>query len=194
MTEQRYCRQCGNTTQVSQPAGQLQARELCPSCGTVYYENPKVLVACIATWEERVLWIRRATEPQRGRWAIPSGFMEQGETPEQAAARELKEETGATVDERTMNLYLVGSLPEISEVYLVYRAQLQAPNFHTTQEADRVELLRAEDVPWDHYAYPDVAQAMHQFYKDHAQRQYGVYAARYAGGVDSFQAIIGGAA
>ncbi len=76
---------------------------MCDACQFIAYDNPKILVACIASWQDKVLWMKRATEPQRGYWAIPSGFMESGETPEQAAARELHEETRAHIDPASLN-------------------------------------------------------------------------------------------
>lgn len=137
-----------------------------------------------------MLWIRRGTEPQKGRWAIPSGFAERGETPEQAAARELFEETGAVISPESLDLYLVGSLPEISEVYLVYHGVLpDDAEPHPTVEAAEVAFYSANEVPWDDYAYPDVADSMRQFYSDNAAGHYGAYVGRYQQGVNTFTRI-----
>lgn len=171
------------------PPNDHRERMVCESCGYIHYENPKILVACIATWGDRVLWIKRATEPRKGYWAIPSGFAEKGETPEQAAARELEEETGARIKVESLNLFVVGSLPEISEVYLVYRGELDSDDYHMTAEAEAVALFSRDEAPWGQYAYPAVVEAMHQFYRDHLKRSYGVYVGRYADEKNTFTRI-----
>ena len=180
---------CGHAIKRQVPTGDHRERLMCSACGFIAYDNPKILVACIASWQDKVLWMKRATAPQRGCWAIPSGFMESGETPEQAAARELHEETGALIDPDGLSLYLIGSIPEISEVYLVYRGELAEPHYGPSEEATEVELYTQTDAPWDEFAYPDVAEFMQQFYLDHESRSYGVYAARYVEGIHTFRIV-----
>jgi ADP-ribose pyrophosphatase YjhB (NUDIX family) len=145
----------------------------------VVYENPKILVACFATWGEKVVWMKRAADPQKGFWSIPSGFMEKGETPEQAAARELWEETGARINPQDMELYLMGSLPSISEVYLTFRGPLASPELVKGEESLDVGLFSLEDAPWTETAYPQVIESIEQFYRDHQRGNYGVYRASY---------------
>jgi len=92
-----YCSECGSAVEVEIPEGDNHPRHLCPSCGTVHYQNPKVVVGCIPLWEDRVLLCRRAIEPRYGWWTLPAGFMENGETSLQGAVRETLEEAGARV-------------------------------------------------------------------------------------------------
>jgi 8-oxo-dGTP pyrophosphatase MutT (NUDIX family) len=115
--------------------------------------------------------------------------MESGETPEQAAARELQEETLAHIDPENLTLFLIGSIPEISEVYLVYHGELAQLRYGLSEEALEVELYGQTDAPWEEFAYPDVAEFMQQFYLDHASRSYGVYAARYVEGIHTFRIV-----
>jgi len=171
------------------PTGDHRERLMCGACQFIAYDNPRILVACIASWQDKVLWMKRATAPQRGCWAIPSGFMESGETPEQAAARELHEEARAQIDPDSLKLYLIGSIPEISEVYLVYRGELAQPHYRTSKEAMEVALYTQTDAPWDEFAYPDIAEFMQQFYLDHKAGRYGVYAARYVEGIHTFTKV-----
>lgn len=134
--------------------------------------------------------IRRGTEPRKGFWAIPVGFMECGENPEQSAARELLEETGARIDSARLELFLVGSLPEISEVYLVYRGELLAPYFEVTEEALSVGLFdRDNHPPWEESAYPDVTEFIERFYEEHENGSYSVYSARYVDGNNEIKKI-----
>ena len=184
-----FCSQCGAGLSTIVDAMDDRQRSACPCCGFVAYENPKVLVACLATWQDKLLMMRRGTEPRRGFWAIPAGFMECGETPEQAASREVWEETRARVDPAKLKLYLVGSLPDISEVYLVYRGELIAPEFEVTEEASEIALGSPDDIPLHEFAYPDVAEFVENFSREHGQGSYPVYSARYAGGVHEIQGV-----
>ncbi|MEN6493274.1 MAG: NUDIX hydrolase [Thermoguttaceae bacterium] len=72
-------------------------RRVCPRCGFVDYGNPRPCVAVLAEHQGRVLLVRRAVEPRKGMWDIPGGFIDQGESAEEAAIRELWEETGLRV-------------------------------------------------------------------------------------------------
>jgi ADP-ribose pyrophosphatase YjhB (NUDIX family) len=148
---------------------------ICVGCGFILYENPKVLVTCLATWEDKLLWMRRAREPQRGGWTIPGGFMEKGETPEQAAARELHEETGGLVDPAQLSLWGVGAIPGISEVYLAYRGRLIAPTIASGPEAMDVGLFGEHEAPWKQSAYPQTEESLRQFYREHARGEYDIY-------------------
>jgi len=180
----KFCALCGRPLATCMPGNDQRERLACGDCGFVWYENPKILVCCIATWQDKALWIRRATDPQRGLWTQPAGFMEKGETPEQAACRELSEETGAVMNPDRLHLFIVGSLPEISEVYLVYRGGLDKPEYAASSpEAEKVELLSQQEVPWGSLAYPEVAEASVQFYRDHAVGNYGVYSGCYVNGL-----------
>jgi ADP-ribose pyrophosphatase YjhB (NUDIX family) len=189
MSDRPFCRRCGTPLTERVPAGDHKPRWCCDACSFIDYDNPKIIVACIATVGDRVLWIKRGTPPKQGCWAQPSGFMENGETPEQAAARELFEETGAVIDPAKLNLFLVGSLPAISEVYLVYYGELDDFQVATTDEAQEIRLCDESEAPWDRYAYPEVIEATRQFYRDHAKRSYGVYRGRYVDGVNTIERV-----
>ncbi|NUO18200.1 NUDIX hydrolase [bacterium] len=88
----RYCSRCGERLAQKHLEGRL--RPVCLSCGHVVYLNPLPAVAAVLLKNGRVLLVRRGVDPGAGFWALPSGFMEQGETPESALHREVQEETG----------------------------------------------------------------------------------------------------
>jgi len=185
-----YCSVCGQQMTIAIPAGDHCPRPLCSHCGHIHYENPKILVACIATVGDKVLWIKRNTEPKRGYWAIPSGFLELGESPEEAASRELFEETRAQIPPSALRLFLVGSIPAINEIYLVYYGELPEAVFEVTPEASVVALYNSAQAPWQAYAYPEVAEAMQQFYADHDAGRYGVYSGHFESGVNTLTPIL----
>ena len=128
MSEPVFCSQCGQRLRKRRIGHDPVERHCCEACGYVHYDNPVILVSCFAIWEGKALWMRRRTEPYAGLWAIPSGFMETGDSPQEAAAREVLEETGARVDLHRMELHTVGTLVDINQVYLVFRAPLIAPH------------------------------------------------------------------
>ena len=119
-----YCSHCGAAVALKIPENDNRPRFVCDSCDTIHYQNPKIVAGALPVWGEQVLLCRRAINPRYGLWTLPAGFMENGETTEQAAARETWEEATATLG--NMQLYTVVSLPYISQVYMMYRAELPA--------------------------------------------------------------------
>ena len=81
----KFCSQCGNPVTQRIPEGDSRLRFVCDSCQAIHYQNPNIVAGCVATWGSKVLLCRRAIEPRRGYWTLPAGFMENGETIEQAA-------------------------------------------------------------------------------------------------------------
>ena len=88
----KFCPRCGKSAKTAVIGGTKRA--LCPACREIFYDNPLSAVAVVAEKDNKVLFIKRAVQPAKGMWALPGGFIEQGESVEQAALRELLEETG----------------------------------------------------------------------------------------------------
>lgn len=124
---------------------------------------------------DRLLWIRRALAPDIGKWAIPGGFVELGENLQEAACREIREETGVVLDPWSLNLYGIGSLPLIGQVYVTFRAALAGQSFHTTEEADDVKLFAADELDWADVAYPDINFHVRRFYRELICSDFGIY-------------------
>ena len=93
----KYCSQCGSSVVLGIPPGDDRPRYTCNSCGTIHYQNPRVVVGCIPTWEAKILFCRRAIEPRYGNWTLPAGYLENGETAAEGARRETLEEACAAV-------------------------------------------------------------------------------------------------
>jgi len=94
MKEYIYCPICGSSLQTGFIEG--KQRKYCPNCDFIYYENPSPVVLAFAIKHKKILLIKRGRAPKKGKWTSPSGFIEIGESPEQACLRELKEETGVS--------------------------------------------------------------------------------------------------
>jgi ADP-ribose pyrophosphatase YjhB (NUDIX family) len=91
----KFCAQCGAPLKSRVVEG--RPRELCPRCGIVFYQNPLPAAASVVLNDNReVLLVKRKNEPEKGKWCLPIGFAELGETIAEAAVRELQEETGVT--------------------------------------------------------------------------------------------------
>jgi 8-oxo-dGTP diphosphatase len=94
MKEYIFCPICGTSLQIGMIEG--KERKYCPKCDFVDYKNPLPVALAIAVKDKDFLLIKRGLPPRKGMWASPSGFIEIGETAEEACLRELKEETGVS--------------------------------------------------------------------------------------------------
>lgn len=162
----KFCSNCGSPTQILIPEGDNRERHCCSECGAIHYQNPRIIAACIPVWEDQVLMCKRAIEPRLGYWTLPAGFMELGETTEQAAARETEEEANALVE--IGDLFAVFNLPHIAQVYMVYRAQLLRPEFSATDESLEVVLMREHEIPWSDLAFETMRRSLKYFFEDRA--------------------------
>ncbi|MET4697592.1 ADP-ribose pyrophosphatase YjhB (NUDIX family) [Constrictibacter sp. MBR-5] len=141
------------------PEGDSRERLVCADCGFVNYENPKIVVGVVATWEGRILLCRRAIHPRRGFWTLPAGYLELNETTADGAAREAFEEACARI--RIDQLLAVYSIPRISQVQLMYRADLVSPDVAAGEETEAVGLFEWDEIPWEEIAFPSVHWALH---------------------------------
>ena len=140
------------------PEGDNRERLTCPDCGFINYENPKIVVGAVCTWEGKLLLCRRAIDPRSGFWTIPAGYMELNETAEAGAAREAREEACADID--IDGLIGVYTIPRISQVQLIYRATLKDGVFAAGEETLELDLYDWKDIPWDDLAFPSVKWAL----------------------------------
>jgi hypothetical protein len=149
-----FCSHCAHALVFRRVEGGSRQRYVCDGCAAIHYANPKILVACIAYFEDRLLMCRRSREPDYGLWEVPSGFMEEGESLQQAASREVAEETGVRIGPDRLELYLILSLPEMSQVYIAFRSELETmPILCTGPECLDVAMKRESEVPASQWAF-----------------------------------------
>jgi ADP-ribose pyrophosphatase YjhB (NUDIX family) len=143
------------------PEGDNRERMVCPDCGFINYENPKIVVGAVCLWQERFLLCRRAINPRRGYWTLPAGFLELNESTLAGAMREAWEEAQAriTID----GLLAVYDIARISQVQIIYRAHLTEPNFAAGPESLEVKLFAWDEIPWDDLAFPSVRWALDHY-------------------------------
>ena len=133
-------------------------RMVCDACGYVAYENPKIVVGSVVTWGNKILMCKRAILPRIGYWTLPAGYLELEETPIDGAMREAQEEACARI--QIKDLLAVYAIPRISQVQLMYRAELLDPDISAGPESEEVALLNWSDIPWDDIAFPSVHWAL----------------------------------
>jgi ADP-ribose pyrophosphatase YjhB (NUDIX family) len=149
-----YCSSCGRPMIRRLMANDGHARYVCTACGMIHYQNPRVIVGCAVCWCDKVLLCRRAQPPARGQWAIPSGFLECGETLEAGAARETFEETGVILDPNRLDLYSIVNMTAIEQIAVTFRVQLpQAPEIQPGAECLEVGFFAETEIPPDLLAW-----------------------------------------
>jgi ADP-ribose pyrophosphatase YjhB (NUDIX family) len=170
----KFCSQCGAAEpELRIPDGDTLPRYVCRSCGTIHYQNPKVVVGCLPVWDEKVLLCKRAIEPRLGLWTLPAGFLENGETILAGAERETAEEARARVD--VGPLYTIISLPHINQLYVMFRARLLDLDFSAGHESLEVRLFDEDEVPWSELAFRTITRTLRNYFLD---RKLGAFPTR----------------
>lgn len=105
--------------------------------------------------------------------------MEMDESLQEAAARELYEETRVKLSPEKLKLYGVGSVGNGAQVYVSFRAELDSPDFEAGEEALEVALFSAEELPWEELAYPGIRTAVENFYQEMENGEFGIYLGDY---------------
>jgi ADP-ribose pyrophosphatase YjhB (NUDIX family) len=145
------------------PEGDNRERKVCPDCGFIAYENPKVVVGSVCRWDERILLCRRAIDPRSGYWTLPAGYLELNEGAQAGAEREAMEEAGVRI--AIDGLLAVYDIPRISQVQLIYRARLVGPELAPGPESLEARLFAWDEIPWQDLAFPSVGWALHHFHE-----------------------------
>jgi ADP-ribose pyrophosphatase YjhB (NUDIX family) len=166
----KFCSNCGAPVALKVPAGDSLPRHVCDACNTIHYQNPRLVVGCIPEWEDRILLCRRAIEPRYGLWTVPAGYMENGETTLQGAARETLEEANARVEVGA--LFAIFNIPHISQVYMLFRAQMLDADFSAGAETLETRLFAETDIPWDDIAFATVRQTLNHYFNDRKRGEY----------------------
>ncbi|MBS0426626.1 MAG: NUDIX hydrolase [Proteobacteria bacterium] len=170
----KHCKNCGTAVVYRVPDdGDVKERAVCPACGTIHYENPLNVVGTIPVLGEKVLLCKRNIEPRWGKWTLPAGFMELGETTAEGAARETDEEAGAQYE--LGGLFAVMNVVRVGQVHLFYRAKLLSDIFAPGHETIEAKLFTEEEIPWDEIAFRTVREALERFFEDRRQGEYRIH-------------------
>ena len=171
----KFCSNCGHDLVVTIPPGDHLPRFVCEACGTIHYQNPRIVAGCVAEWQGRLLLCKRAIEPRAGFWTLPAGFMENHETTEAAAARETAEEALAVAVE--LAPFALVNVPHVSQVHLLFRAKLKDGRHAPGPESLETMLVTEQDIPWSEIAFPSVRITLERYLEDRRRGSFGFHIA-----------------
>ncbi len=145
--EIRFCPQCGIRTELQERFGEL--RPVCPNCGWIHFDDPKVAAAVLVVDDTgRVLLTRRVNPPHQGSWTLPAGFVNAGEDPARAAARECLEETGLVVEITGLLDVIAGKEHDRgADFIIVYSARVTGGRLQAGDDADRAAFFDPNALP-----------------------------------------------
>jgi 8-oxo-dGTP diphosphatase len=144
--EYTYCPRCATLLTQEMLYGKM--RPVCSACGWIHFVDPKVAAAVLVEQGGRVLLVRRVNEPFRGQWTLPAGFINSGEDPAEAAARECMEETGLSVQvSRVLDIISGREHPRGADFIIVYRAEIVSGELRADDDADAVEWFSRDQLP-----------------------------------------------
>ncbi len=169
----KFCPNCAAPLIKRVPPGDSLPRDVCDACGSVHYQNPKLVVGTLPEWEGRVLLCRRAIEPRYGYWTLPAGFMENGETTGEGAMRETLEEAGARIE--LLAAFSMISVPYVNQIHVFYRARLRDLEFKPGVESLEVALFEEARVPWKDIAFRTVGLTLKHWFADRARGSFGFH-------------------
>jgi ADP-ribose pyrophosphatase YjhB (NUDIX family) len=168
-----FCSNCGARVVLRIPQGDSLPRYVCDACNTIHYENPKMIVGCVAEWEGKILLCRRAIEPRYGLWTVPAGFLENGETTAAGALRETLEEANARVE--LHGLYALFNIPHIAQVYMLFRGTLLDLDFRPGAETLETQLFEETEIPWKEVAFATVRNTLTHYFNDRKRGHFGFH-------------------
>lgn len=142
----QYCMICGSKMRTVFLDHRI--REQCPSCGWVYYPQLKVGAGVLIEQNDAVLLVRRAIEPWKGLWCLPAGYVEADETPQAAAERETREETGLIVQVGGLTaVYPFNDDPRGNGLLILYQAEIFGGTLQCSDEASECGYFFATELP-----------------------------------------------
>jgi ADP-ribose pyrophosphatase YjhB (NUDIX family) len=156
-----YCPRCGAPLAEGIRFG--RARRFCRYCGFIHFQDPKVAVGALVSDGRCVLLVRRAAPPRVGYWALPAGYMDGDELPEQALVREVEEETGLRIKVRDFrSVTPLAGWAEQRGLLLLYVAEpAGAPQVLSAHDdVSEVRWFAPGEIPWDDLAFESTAEIL----------------------------------
>lgn len=141
-----FCVQCGASMEDRFAYGKI--RRVCCTCGHVHFQDPKVAAVAFIRDNDRILLVKRAVEPERGKWALPGGYVDAGEAPNAAAVREALEETGLEIEiVRLLDVYFTPSDYRVSPIIIIYEGRMIGGNLQANDDVEAVAWYTADSLP-----------------------------------------------
>ena len=154
----RFCPVCGAGLKSTVLKENEQPRLLCEACEFVFYLDPKLVACALVEMNNKVVLLRRASSPEKGKWVVPGGYVDRGEEVRAAALRETKEECGIHI--RINGLLGVYSYAGWLEVVIVYLSEYVSGELVAADESMEVGLWSPEEIPWQNLAFRSTRDAL----------------------------------
>lgn len=152
-----YCPRCGADMVTRMVVDKL--RRVCPQCHYTHFTDPKVGVGVLIHQQGQVLLVQRGVSPERGKWSIPAGYLDQGEDPQETAAREVLEETGLrVVIDSLLDVYHNPPGQRGASIFILYQGSLLGGQLQAGDDADDVGFFALDDLP--ELAFPSTHHAL----------------------------------
>lgn len=159
-----FCSHCGKAAlHLQVPEGDNRMRWQCQNCQTIHYQNPRIVVGCLAFSGPRVLLCKRAIEPAFGKWNLPAGYLENGETVEEGALRELWEEANAKIE--VERLHCIFDIVHSQHVYLHFLGRLSPETYSCGPESLEAGLFLESEIPWNEIAFSSTTFALRKYFE-----------------------------
>ena len=153
----RFCHTCGEPVEEQLLEDDHRPRLVCPN-GHVSWQNPRLVVNAIPVRAGQAFLARRAIEPGQGKWGIPGGFLEMGESAQEGARREVEEETELRIEVgRLVGVY---SRPPAGIVVIVFEADVVGGSPEAAAETSEVRAFGPDQIPWEELAFSTVESAL----------------------------------
>ena len=160
-----FCSNCGSDRiEKIIPPDDNRLRLVCQKCSTVHYRNPKIVAGVLPIYGDKVLLCKRAIEPCKGLWNVPSGYLENKESVEAGAAREVWEEALGKVE--ITGIHAVYSIARISQVYVHFLGNLVEGKFGVGEESLDCRLFSEEEIPWNEMAFTSSTFTLRRYFAD----------------------------
>ena len=157
----KYCPRCGARLALEDVDMTGRPQLVCHACKFIFYLDPKLVVVAVVTFGSRILLLKRAKEPGKGKWALLAGFVERGEDPFAALKREAKEETNLEI--RIERVFKVSAFPDVGMVQLIFEATALNRQLVINDESYEGRFFSWEDMPWDEMAFESTRKTLHEF-------------------------------
>jgi len=163
-----YCPRCAAPLADDFVFGRVRRR--CRYCGFIQFQDPKVAVAGLVSDGGRVLLVRRAVVPAIGFWALPAGYMDADELPQEAVAREISEETGVAIE--VLGLHGIAPLAGWNErrgILLIYHGRPTGGALAAQDDVSDARWFSPAEIPWDELAFESTAQVLREWVRRNAE-------------------------
>jgi len=159
--EYRFCPRCSGGLESRVIKANEPKRLVCQACSFIFYQDPKVVAGTLFTLGGGIVLLKRGVEPALGKWVFPGGYVDRGESVQDAAIRETKEES--QVDVRLGPLLNVYSYPRSPNVIVVYTAEVVGGALAAADESVAAGIFAPEEVPWEELAFDSTRDALRDY-------------------------------